>query len=82
MNEKIPIKFHIEDNKLILDDILILLNDDSITIEHFIDDYGVVHFTHMYIERKIVDSIGSKPRGWMELTNTIMDKNAIKKEKI
>jgi hypothetical protein len=72
--EKIPLKFHIEDNKLILDDTCLILNEDELVLDYIIEE-GVVHYTHMAIKRKIPVSIGPH-RGWMELT-----KIEIKEEK-
>jgi len=73
--EKIPLKFHIEDNKLILDETCLILNEDELVIDYILEEGGVVHYTHVAIKRKIAVPSGT-PTGWMELT-----KIEIKEEK-
>jgi len=53
MISKIPVKFHVEDNKLILDEFWMLLTGDKIVIDHFIDENGMIHYTNVSIERRI-----------------------------
>ncbi|HEX9252313.1 MAG TPA: hypothetical protein VF870_08730 [Ignavibacteriaceae bacterium] len=53
MIEKIPIKFHVEGNKLIFDEMWIILTGDKVVIEHSMDENGVIHYTKVWIERRI-----------------------------
>lgn len=59
MIEKIPIKFHVEGNKLIFEETWIILTGDKVVFEHYMDEKGVLRCTRIWIERRVRSMFGN-----------------------
>lgn len=52
--EKIPVKFHLDGNKIIFEEYWTILSDDHLAIEQTITDDGKIHIDNIYIERRTI----------------------------
>jgi len=59
MIEKIPIKFHVEGNKIIFDEMRIILTGDKVLFENYMDEKGILRCTQIWIERKVRSIFGN-----------------------